>query len=71
MKMNNGVTAWAISPSKYENEAINNCEKWIQWSTPEHKHGYRASNPFPTEFDPDLDTTAELDEKQATYCNPK
>ena len=25
MKMNNGVTAWAISPSKYVNKAINNC----------------------------------------------
>ena len=24
MKMNNGVTAWAISPSEYVNEAINN-----------------------------------------------
>ena len=27
MKMNKGVTAWAISPSKYVNEAVNNCEK--------------------------------------------
>ena len=29
MKMNNGVTACAISPSIYVNEAINNREKWI------------------------------------------
>ena len=34
----------------------------------EHKHGCRASNPFPTDYDPDLDTTAELVEEQATYC---
>ena len=27
MKMKNGVTAWAISPSKYVNEAVNTCEK--------------------------------------------
>ena len=27
MKMNNCVTAWAISPSKYANEAVTNCEK--------------------------------------------
>ena len=33
----------------------------------EHKHSFRASNPFPTDYDPDLDTTAELDEKEATY----
>ena len=26
MKMNNGVTAWAISPNQYVNEAVNNCE---------------------------------------------
>ena len=34
---------------------------------PEHKQGCRASNPFPAGYDPDLDTTAELDEEQATY----
>ena len=67
MKMNNGVTAWAISPNKYVNEAVNNCEKWIQENMQEHKHSCRASNPFPTDYDPDLDTTAELDEEQATY----
>ena len=33
----------------------------------EHKHSCRASNPFPADSDPDLDTTAELDEEQATY----
>ena len=66
MKMNNGVTAWAISPSKYVNEAVNNCEKWIQENMPEHKHSSRATNPFPTDYDPDLDTTVELDEEQAT-----
>ena len=67
MVMNNGVTAWAISPSKYVYEAINNCEKWIQENIPEHKHGCRASNAFATDYDPELETTAELDEEQATY----
>ena len=36
-------------------------------SIPEHKHSSRATNPFPTDYDPDLDTTNELDEDQATY----
>ena len=67
MKMNNGVTAWAISPSKFVNEAVNNCEKWIQENMPEHKHSSRATNPFPTDYDPDLGITNELDEDQATY----
>ena len=65
MRMNNGVTAWADSPSKYVNEAVNNCEKWMQENMPEHKHSCRGSNPFQTDYDPDLDTTAELDEEQA------
>ena len=32
-----------------------------------HKQGNRATNPFPTGYDPDLDTTNEFDEDQATY----
>ena len=66
MKMNNSVTAWTISPSKYVNEAVNNCEQWIWENMPEHKHSSRATNPFPTDYDPDLDTTNELYEDQAT-----
>ena len=66
MKRNYGVTAYAISPSKYVNEAVNNCEKWIQENMPDHKYSSRVSNPFPTDYDPDLDTTNELDEDQAT-----
>ena len=65
--MNNGVTAWAIIPSKYVNEAINNGEKRVQENMPGHKQGNRATNPFPTDYVPDLDTTDELDEDHATY----
>ena len=71
MKMNNGVTAWAISPGKYVNEAVNNCKKWIQENMPEHKHTSRATNLFPTDYDPDLDVTYELDEDQATFYQSK
>ena len=34
---------------------------------PDHKYSSRVTNPFPTEYDPDLDTTNEIDEDQATY----
>ena len=34
MKMNNGVTPLGISPNKYANEAVNNCEKWVQENMP-------------------------------------
>ena len=39
----------------------------IQENMPEHKHSCRASNPFPTDYDPGLDTIAELDEELVTY----
>ena len=61
------MTAWTISPSKYVNEAVNNCGKWVQENIPDHKHSSRATNPFPTDYDPDLDTTNELGEDEATY----
>ena len=67
VKMNNGVTTRAISLSKYVHEAINSSEKWIQENMAEHKHSCRASNPFLTDHDTDLDITAELDEEQVTY----
>ena len=66
MKKDNGVTACAISPSKYVNESVNNREKWIQENMMEHKHSSRATHPFPTDYGPDLNTTNELDEDQAT-----
>ena len=56
-KLNNGVTAWAISPRKYVNKAVNNCEEWTQENMPDHKHSSRATNPFPIDYDPDSDTT--------------
>ena len=56
-----------ISPSKYVNEAINNREKWIQENMAEHWHRCRASNPSPTDYDPDLDATAELGGEHAIY----
>ena len=34
---------------------------------PGDKHSSRATNPFPTDYDLDLDTTNELDEDLATY----
>ena len=54
-------------PKQICNQAINNYEKSIQENMPEHKNSCRASNPFPTDYDNDLDTTAELNEQQPTY----
>ena len=65
MKMNNDVTAWAISLNKYLHEAINSCEKWIQENMAEHKHSCRASNHFLTDHDTDLDTTDRISTKKS------
>ena len=67
MKMNNGVTAWAISLSKYAKKLSTIVRNGYK-SMPEHKHSNRATYRFPTDYDHDLDTTVELDEDLATYC---
>ena len=46
-------------------QEIKKRENW-SFST-ECKQSCRASNPFPTDYDPDLEIKAELDEEQATY----
>ena len=65
MKMNNGVTAWAISQSKYVNEAVIKCEKWViclNTSIAVEQPTY-----FQQTMTLILHTTVELDEEQATY----
>ena len=71
MTMNNGVTAWAISPSKYVTEAVNNCEKWVQGSMPEHKHSSSTTNSFPIDYNPDLTQQLNWVKNKQNITNPK
>ena len=63
-RLNNGVTAWGMSASKYVQEAVANVEKYLA------KEGLpglvkKALNPFPTGYTPELDESRELNPTQA------
>jgi len=64
----NGVWAWALSPSKYVNQAVRNCETHLK----EHFDGRftlpkRAENPFSMSYESELDESTPLDPNAASY----
>ena len=67
MELPNGVKAWALSSSKYIQEAMQNCKKYLAHSMNRRKLIQKAPNPFPGDYDPDLDTMDVLKDDQATY----
>ena len=67
MVLPNGVTAWAMSSSKYVQEATANVEKFINAEMDGHKLNKRAATPMPTGYDPVMDTSPELTGKLANF----
>ena len=67
MEPPNGVKAWALSSNKYIQEAMQNCEKYLAHSMNGRKLTQKALNPFPGDYDPDLDMMDMLKDDQATY----
>ena len=64
----NGVECWSLSPSKYVQEACKNCREYLK----ENHDGKfvlpkDAANPFPVNYEPQIDTSAELDPDEASY----
>jgi hypothetical protein len=61
MHLANGVLAWASSPSKYVRASVDAVMKYLtnlgdrRWSMPK-----KAANPFPGDYEPELDTTPTL-----------
>jgi hypothetical protein len=62
------VVAWSISPSKYVQEAVRNCEKHVKenFSTDFQLLKY-APNPFPIGYEPEMDVSRELTSDKASY----
>ncbi len=66
MRLANGVMAWASSPSKYVQDLVDAVTKYLtnlgdkRWSMPK-----KASNPFPGDYAPQLDTTPTLNPELA------
>ncbi len=68
MQLENGVWAWGLILSKYVQEAIYNCKKYVEESLPKfYKLTCLALNPFPTDYQPELDTLPKLPPEHASY----
>lgn len=63
----NGVEAWAMSASKYVQEAVRNVKDYIDRHFMGRKLVRRAPTPFEREYRPEMDVTPELDASQATF----
>ena len=67
-RLPNGVWAWGMSPSKYVNQAVKNCAAHLsEHFDGKYKLPHRADNPFPTDYDADLDTSDPLTPDQASF----
>jgi hypothetical protein len=64
----NGIYAWGMSPSKYVNQAVKNCQTYLtEKLNDRYKIPTRADNPFPTTYCPDTDTTEPLDPECSSF----
>lgn len=68
VQLTNGVWAWSMSPSKYVQQAVANCRAHLKSNyAGRYTLRKRADNPFPTGYEPGMDTTALLTPDAATY----
>ena len=67
MEMLNGVQAWALSSSKYVQEAVQNVKSYLRDELGGWGLRKRAPTPFMSEYDPDTDTPKEVSAELATY----
>ena len=65
VKLPNLVEAWAISPSKYVQEAVRNVKEKL--AKDGRKLPKRVNAPMPRDYVPELDTSAELSPNEAAY----
>ena len=59
--------SYEMGSSKYIEEAMQNCEKYLAHSMNGRKLTQKALNPFPVVDDPDLDMTDGLNDDEKTY----
>ena len=68
MTLNNGVWCWSISPSKYVQEAVRNCETHLRENFDgKYKLQKNAPNPFPYHYEPEIDISPALNPEMASY----
>jgi hypothetical protein len=67
MTLPNGVVAWGMSPSKYIQEAVQNCEDHLHKRYDGRKLAKKATNPYVAGYEPELDVSELLGPEDATY----
>ena len=70
LKLDNGLWAWGMSPSKYVQQAVANCEQHLKANFGGRYHlTQRAENPFkPSDnYEPELDVSEPLTPELASY----
>ena len=68
MNLKNGTWCWTLSPSKYVQEAVKNCEQALKDTYGgTYKLLKHAPNPFPMGYKPELDLSTPLDPELASY----
>ena len=68
MRLDNGVTCWALLSAKYVLEAVTNTEQCMKEALKINAFPKTRSGPWPTGYVPEQDNAPELDPKQANYC---
>jgi hypothetical protein len=67
-RLNNGVWAWGLSPSKYVAQAVKNCAMHLTDKLNNRFHlPPRADNPFPYDYHPELDQSEPLDPECSSF----
>ena len=67
MNLSNGTWCWTLSPSKYVQEAVKNCEQALKDLDGNYKLPKHAPNPFPMGYKPELDISTPLEPELASY----
>ena len=68
IRLDNGVWAWAMSPSKFVQQAVANCKSHLAANyNGRYSLKRRADNPFPTGYEPEIDISVPLTPELASY----
>ena len=67
VRLDNGVECWALSPTKYVQEAVNTTLEYIDKTYGVKKFPQSGSGPWPNGFVSELDESPELDPERANY----
>ena len=68
VRMDNDVWCWSISPSKYVQDSVRNCQKYLKGNLyNEYEFIANAPNPFPLGYEPCMDVSPLLSSDEASY----